>query len=129
MPAEIELQLTQLQFHARLLFGFGFPHTDCDIFAQSGEEPEDAFIGKTVKVAPHEFRNIGLGQSHHFAGLSLRKSLFLDEACDADNQVGLQQTNVGVRKTDICKDVTAAFCASVAAIGNGKLLYTIVLIY
>ena len=91
--------------------GFGFPDPDRNILAESGEKPKNALIGKTGKVPSHQLRNIGLRQSHQFGSLRLRQSLFPDEACNTDNQIGLQQADVRVGNAEVRKNVIAAFCA------------------
>jgi hypothetical protein len=99
------------QLYTSLLFGPRLPHLDCNLFAQSGEEAEDALIGESGKMTSHELRYVRLGDSHYFGGPRLGKSLFFDEGRDIDNQISLDETNLGVRQANIGKDVTAAFCA------------------
>jgi hypothetical protein len=50
----------KIQLYAGLLLGLRFLHFDCDILAQSRENPENTLVRESAKMPPHQLRYIEL---------------------------------------------------------------------
>jgi len=61
------------------------------------------------RPATHQRGNLSLGSPEELGSLFLGKILLLDELVDLYGELGFEKLLFGVRQTEICKDVAAAF--------------------
>lgn len=91
------------------MFLVGRAHGDFHVSTQSREKFHEASNGKVTRAISHQQRDLGLTHSENFGDLNLCHAAVFQNRIDLECKLGLEQFLFGIGKTQVCKDVSAAF--------------------
>ena len=91
------------------MFLVGRSHGDFHVLTQSREKFHEASNGKVARAISHQQRDLRLPHAENFGDLNLGHAAVLQDRVDLQGKVGLEQLLLGIRKAQVCKEVSAAF--------------------
>lgn len=91
------------------MFSAAGPHGDFHVLTQSREKFHEAANGKVASAIPHQQGDLRLPHAENFGDLNLCHAAVSQNRIDLECKLGLEQFLLGIGKTQVCKDVSAAF--------------------
>jgi hypothetical protein len=91
------------------MFLVGRPHGDFHVLTQGREKFHESSNGKVARAISHQQRDLRLPHAENFGDLNLCHAAVLQDRVDLQGKLGLEQLLFGIRKAQVCKDVSAAF--------------------
>src|ERR1700746_1998754 len=91
------------------MFLVGRSRGDFHVLTQSREKFHEESNGKVARAISHQQGDLRLPHAENFGYLNLCHAAVLQDRVDLQGKLGLEQLLFGIRKAQVCKDVSAAF--------------------
>jgi len=98
------------------------PDGDFDVLEQGGEKLHEAANGKVARAVAHQQGDLRLLHAENFGDLHLGHAAVLEDRVDLQGELRFEQLLLGIGKSQVGKDVSAAFGYPGSALAGSSCL-------